>query len=89
MFESIFVTQRTEITVQTDRILIIRRRRSRRAWCQQCGREVDAIAAQEATSLAGSEQLVLPGDPGSEAWHVCAGNDGEPLICLDSLLKSV
>jgi len=88
LVEAISVPQRAEITVQTDRVLIIRRRRSRRAWCQQCGREVDAIGMQEATSLGGSEQLTLPGNPESERWHVCAGSDGETLICLDSLLKA-
>ena len=82
------MTQRTEITVQTDRILIIRRRRPSRVWCQQCGREVDAIAVQEATSLPGAGQLALPGSAESQTWHVCAGNDGEALICLDSLLKA-
>jgi len=80
--------QKMEITVQTDRILIIRRRQRRRAWCQQCGREVDAIVMQEATSLAGSAQLALPGNSESEAWHVCAGKGGEQLICLESLLKA-
>lgn len=82
------MTQRTEITVQTDRILIIRRRQFRRVWCQQCGREVEAITVQEAGNLAGGvERLALPGNPESEAWHVCAGGDGETLICLESLLK--
>jgi hypothetical protein len=85
--EAFSVTQKTEITVQTDQIVIIRRRRSRRVWCQQCGREVDAVAVHEATSFAGAEQLALPGNPES-AWHVCIGDDGETLICLDSLLKA-
>jgi hypothetical protein len=49
---------------------------------------VDAIAVQEATSLSAAGQLSLPANAGSEAWHVCAGNDGETLICLHSLLKA-
>jgi len=77
-----------EITVQKDRLLIIRRRQSRRVWCQKCRREVDVIAVQEAASFAGAEQLALPGNLESEAWHVCAGKDGETLICLESLLKA-
>jgi len=88
MVEAMLGPQRMEVTVQTERILIIRRRRSRKVWCQQCGREVDAVAMQEATSLASSEQLALPGNPLSEAWHVCEGRDGETLICLESLLKA-
>jgi hypothetical protein len=85
--EAIWTPQTIEMTVRTDRIVIIRRRLSRRVWCQQCGREVDAVAVHEATSLTGAEQLALPGNSES-AWHVCIGNDGETLICLDSLLKT-
>jgi hypothetical protein len=83
----IFATQRTEITVQTDRIVLIRRR-FRRVWCQQCGREVEAIAMGDATNLAGGKQLTLPGDAESGEWHVCVSNDGETLVCLESLLKA-
>jgi hypothetical protein len=76
------------MTVQTDRVLIIRERRSRRAWCQQCGREVDAVSFEEAGSLANAAQPVLPGNSESKTWHICTGSDGEQLVCLESLLKT-
>jgi hypothetical protein len=81
-------SQRTEITIQTDRLVLIRGRRSRRVWCASCGHEVNAIAMREVTPVAGRDQLVLPGNTESEAWHVCIANDGETLICLDSLSKT-
>jgi len=31
--------RRTEVTVETDRVLIIQRRRVIRTWCQECGGE--------------------------------------------------
>jgi hypothetical protein len=40
--------KRTEITVETDRVLIVRRRRALRVWCPECGREVDMAAPVEA-----------------------------------------
>ncbi len=86
--EALWRPPRMEITVQTDRVLIIRRRQSRRVWCHQCGREVDAVGLQEAGELTGVPQLALPGNAASGAWHVCAGKDGEPVICLESLLKT-
>ena len=86
--------QRIEMTVQTDRLLIISRRRSstdqpRRVWCQQCGRSVNALNLQEAGSLASAAQPALPGTAKSETWHVCTGEDGEQLVCVDSLLDSI
>lgn len=80
--------RRNEITIETDRVLIIRRRRWRRVWCQQCGRDVDAIGLQEVRSVAGGTLARLPGNAESEAWHVCTGQDGEPVFCLESLLKT-
>lgn len=80
--------KRNEITIETDRVLIIRRK-SRRVWCQQCGREVDSVGLQEAGRLSGPRQLALPGNVESEAWHVCAGGNSELVICLESLLKSM
>jgi hypothetical protein len=84
----IAVPQKIEITVQTDRLVIIRRRSWRRAWCQQCGREVDAVSLQEAKGLAGTVPPLLPRDAQLEAWHVCASGDGEQLVCLQSLLRA-
>jgi hypothetical protein len=75
--------------VQTERILIISQRRSRRVWCQQCGHEVKAVSLLEAGNLAAGTQPVLSGNAESEAWHVCTGKDGEQLVCLASLLNSI
>jgi hypothetical protein len=45
------VQRRTEITVETERVLIIRQHRSVRVWCQECGRQVDAVSLGEAESV--------------------------------------
>jgi len=37
--------EKTEITIETDQILIIRRRRSVRFWCQECGSPVDMVGS--------------------------------------------
>ena len=84
---------RTEITVQTDRIWIIRTSHSTRGWCAQCGREVDMVGPKEAVGLmGGTEPLathpMLPGCWGSRGLHWLEAADGSPLICLESVLKS-
>jgi len=80
-------SSRIEITVQIDQVLIIRRR-SGRVWCQRCGCEVDGVSLKEARSLIGRPQPALPGNSELEAWHFCAGPDGETVVCLESLLKT-
>ena len=91
------MTQRTEITVQTDRIVIIRRRESRRVWCRQCGCEVDMVELKEVHLLLGMNEPMAndamtaqakqpAGGPGS--WHWSQAADGSPLVCLESLVNS-
>ena len=83
------VHKRTEITVESDRVLIIRRRRALRAWCQECGCEVDMVNSGEAGAPTGMSEQVLRDYAEGRSWHVCVGQDGIGLVCLESLLKSL
>jgi hypothetical protein len=80
------VHKRTEITIETDRVLIIRRHRVLRAWCPECGREADMVDPREAEAI-----TVVTGSASRDCaqWHIAQSQDGAGLICLDSLLKSV
>ena len=80
---------RMEITVETDRVVTIRRSHARRVWCREGGRSVDAVSPSEAGILHGMTQPRLRDQAGAEGWHVCEDWDGELLICLDSLLRSM
>jgi hypothetical protein len=86
--------KKTEITLETDRVWIIRRSRARRGWCADCGREVDMVQLKDAEALTGEDiqrttaQPMLPGCGDSRGWHWSKAEDGTPLICLDSLLRS-
>jgi hypothetical protein len=81
--------KRTEVTIETDRVVTIRRRVSLRVWCRECGRVVDAIGVEEAGALSGRKPPTLTDEAGADGWHVCEGWDGEMLLCLDSVLKSL
>lgn len=81
--------ERAEITVLTDRVLVIRRRRIGRGWCSQCCSEVDMLSLEEAAVVAGASGPSLRQDLQAQAWHFCDGSDGAPRVCLDSLLKSL
>lgn len=74
---------RTEITVETDRVLIIRR--SVRAWCRQCGREVDMLSLGEAEALTARQESPL--STLARQWHLSENQQGTYLVCLESLRK--
>lgn len=89
LMNPISASQRTEITLQTEQVFLIRRRQSCRLWCEECGREVDVVGLQDVGKLMGTTQPALSASPVPESWHVCAGQDGEPFICWESVLKSL
>jgi hypothetical protein len=82
------VDRRTEITVETDRVFVIRRRRSIRAWCSECGCEVDLVGEGEVEILTGMLGHTLRDRAEARGWHLCEGPDGSRLVCLESLLKA-
>jgi hypothetical protein len=60
LVEGVIGRKRTEITVETDRLLIVRRRRTVRFWCRECGREVVAVSAEAAETLIGMSRPLPP-----------------------------
>jgi hypothetical protein len=84
---------RTEITVETEQIWIIRKSRTRRGWCPECGREVDMVKVDEAGVIPGKATPplsgpILPGLGDNRGWHWSRAEDGKPMVCLDSLRKN-
>jgi hypothetical protein len=78
--------KRTRITVETEQVLIIRRRGCARRWCWQCGREVDMVGFAQAAVLTGTAQRSLRDHARDGKWHLAEASDGSPLICLESLM---
>src|SRR5215831_6075352 len=77
--------KKTRITMETEQVLVIRRRGCARRWCKECAREVDMVSFAEAGALTGLAERQLCECARSEKWHVAA--DGSQLICLESLLN--
>ena len=82
------VHRRTEVTIETDRVLVIRRH-STRVWCQECAREVDMVGLADASVLTGITEQGMRHGAQAWKWHLSEGQDGAPVICLESLLKSL
>jgi hypothetical protein len=81
--------KRTEITVETDRVLIVRRRRALRIWCPGCGSEVDMVGLGEGEALTGVSAQALQDRAQTGRWHLAESPNGSLLICLESLLKDM
>jgi len=78
--------KRIEIHIETDRILIVRRHRAMRTWCRECGGEVDMIGLKAVQTLTGIALTVLREQIDNQVWHSFRSDDGQPLVCLESLL---
>lgn len=76
-----------KITIEFDSLLVLRGRKSLRAWCTECGAEGEMIRFDEF----GVVSNLAP--PEVEAWiqsedlHQSKAADGAHLICLNSMLK--
>ena len=80
--------KRTIITVETERLFVIsRRRRALEGWCERCGRAVKLIRAEEAAALSGVGLREICRQVESDKLHYMETVDRVLLICFDSLLK--
>jgi hypothetical protein len=81
--------RRTEITVETHRVLVIRHhRRIVRAWCEGCARPVQMVTAEEAAAVAGVTSRTIYRWVEAEQLHFTETPERSLLICLRSLPKA-
>jgi hypothetical protein len=77
---------RTEITIETERVLLIKHRKGRiLAWCPICARQVPMIKVDEAATLSRVSARTIYRWVESERVHFAETPQGELLICLSSL----
>jgi len=74
------------ITIETEQLLVIRKRRKVRAWCAACGGQSELATLEEACALTANDadaiyQLIV-----KEKLHSVSAPDGAPLVCLRSLI---
>jgi hypothetical protein len=77
---------RIEVTIQTDKVVMVWRKAGASRWCPKCGRHVDVVDRVQAEILAGMT-TGFSGGAGEKRWHLIDAGDGTPLVCLHSLLK--
>jgi hypothetical protein len=83
------MAKRTRITIETNSLLVLRGRKSLRAYCPKCGDEAEMIPLDDV----GVVSNMLPAEV--QAWmespdlHYTKTANGTALICLNSVLKWV
>lgn len=80
--------KRTEITVETDQILIIRRQKATRIWCRDCGSVTDFVSLEQAGRVLEADPKTLVRGANADKLHLFRTADGSLLVCLAALLVS-
>lgn len=77
-----------EITVETERLLVIRRRyQAVEDWCSECDGLALLIRPDQAAAVSGKTLRALFAEIESGTLHFNEFPDGMILICLNTLLK--
>lgn len=79
--------KRTEITIETERVLVVSVGRRARAWCAPCGRQVEMLSVDEAAALARVTSVTIFSWAADDRLHFTQAHEGTLLICANSLLK--
>ena len=79
----------TTLPIETESLLILRGRNSRRAWCPQCAAEGEVIALEEVGIISNLDRSAFEEWINSGELHRSETRTGSTLICLNSLLARV
>jgi hypothetical protein len=83
--------RRTEIIVETDRIILVRRRRREKSfalWCAACGAESLMLTVEEAATMLGASAMSVFRLAEAGQLHWTETQEGSLLICRASLLQN-
>jgi hypothetical protein len=77
--------RRTQITIETHTLIVLRRRRLIRFWCSECGAEAEFVPVEDLDSLLDSGSDNASGRLGNGALHFGKAPDGSIVVCVKSL----
>ena len=78
--------KRMEITIETDRVVVLSRRRAPVvSWCSECGGRTTMVTVDEAAAMGGVSSRTIYRWVESERLHFAETPDGRLLICCDSI----
>jgi hypothetical protein len=83
------VRRRTEITIETEEVIVIRqRRRLFRAYCAGCAQQVIMVTVDQAAAAADKSSRLIYRMAEAGSIHFLETPEGFLLICLQSLISS-
>lgn len=80
--------KRTKITIETDRELIVSRRRNYVAWCENCAGFVSMITVDDAAALASESSRSIYRQVENGQLHFAETPEGRLFICPNSLSRN-
>jgi hypothetical protein len=80
------MTTQTKIIAETDSLLLLRGRNATRAHCPLCNTESEMIVLGNLQVISNLNRQSFEEWINSGELHRLQGDDGSPLICLNSLL---
>ena len=83
------MAKQTKITIETDSLVIVQGRNSRRSWCPKCSAQTDMIALEKTDLISNLDRSAVEEWLNSGKLHRSEAPDGSSLICLNSLLARV
>lgn len=83
------MAKRIRIMIETDSLLVLRGRTLLRAWCPQCGAEVEMIPLNEVGVVSNLSPAEVQTWMESPDLHLTETADGAALICLISMLQRI
>lgn len=83
------MAKQTRITIETDSLLILRSRNSKRAWCPLCGAEAEMVSSESIGVITNLDCSELEEWLNSGVLHRSQCANGSAQICLNSLLARV
>jgi len=83
------MSRETKITIETDSLLILRGRTSLRAWCPGCASEVEMIPVNGVGVISNLTPPEVEAWMQSEDLHHTTAANGDPLICMNSMIKRI
>ena len=82
-------TKRTEITIETERIFVLSRRKvSVVSWCHECGLRINMITVDEAAAMAGMSSRTVYRWIEAEKIHFIETCERRLLVCSRSLMTA-
>jgi hypothetical protein len=76
-----------QITIETERLVVVRRRNLVWSWCEQCRADTEFVPAEQIRGFLGDQGRMARQSASGVGLHLGKAPDGSALVCVTSLLR--